>query len=164
MHKFLMLVTADMPCKIIPLDGKDYLQCYYVTEEQDGTQYWLLRFLRDYSEGVFHSNPWAAESHILTGWYIEERIVGNTSTNLYLERGQMNFITQVEVNTWALMIVGPERKDEWFFIDEHGNKTIMKTSAPDWWKECKTRDGKEPSACFISVELIKDALKVEQTK
>jgi len=37
------------------------------------------------------------------------------------------------------MIVRPERLEEWFFIDESGNKQYMDTSPIDWYLNCKTR-------------------------
>lgn len=157
LHEQLLHITFHLPCKTIAINGEDYLQRYYLGE-QLGYQYWLHRFLRNDSERHLHSHPWSAISTIICGSYTEER----SSTKLKYMPGHKNNITPdtlhrivaVEPNTWTLMRVSPERLPEWYFIDDQGNKTPMRTSELDWHTKYKTRNGKLPSPNGALVSVI----------
>lgn len=147
-HEQLMLITATMPMKTIEVGGLPYLERYYIGTHPNGTQEWLHRFLRADSERHLHSHPWDADSTILCGSYFEEsqRSHGNQFKVWYREGMQnmiscdkMHRIVDVEPNTWTHMRVYAGREPVWYFIDDNGVKTEMKTSPIDWWKDCKPR-------------------------
>ena len=147
-HEQLMLITRTMPMRTIEVCGKPYLERYYVGQDAHGNQEWLHRFLRADSEEHLHSHPWDADSTILYGDYLEEvqlsqgnkitihRTAGNTNV---ITVGKLHRIVDVEQNTWTHMRVYAGREPVWYFIDDDGVKTEMKTSTVDWWKDCKPR-------------------------
>jgi hypothetical protein len=146
-HKQLMLITGSMPMKAIQVNGEDYLQRYYAGEA-NGEQHWLHRFMRADSERHLHSHPWWAKSTILCGWYREECLNkdGRKYESDFFE-GDINSISpdrvhrivQVMPNTWTHMVVFSERREEWHFIDDDGNKEIVRSSPLDWWRSCGPR-------------------------
>jgi len=143
MHDLLMLLTANYPMKTIEILGEPYLERYHVKTDEDGTQHWLHRFLRNDSERHQHSHPWEARSKILCGSYLEDRSGAHTlyqagMTNLIMPE-TMHRIVEVEPNTWTYMRVLPGRAVSWAFIDDSGARTPMATSPEDWWKDCKVR-------------------------
>ncbi len=152
MHQFLLTITATMPMKTIPIGGKDYLQRYFVSEYEDGSQDWLHHFLTADGDRHVHSHPWKATSRILSGGYSEIRQINGEQYQFNYIAGSINEIEpntlhriiSVEPNTWTLMHVEAHRLDDWFFIDDEGNKEIMQASKPDWWREHQTRTGLAP--------------------
>ena len=157
MHDQLMRITFHLPCKTIAINGEDYLERYYLGE-QLGDQYWLHRILRNDSERHLHSHPGTATSTIICGSYTEQRDTGK----IHYKAGRKNNIgphtlhriIAVQPNTWTLMQVSPGRLPEWFFIDDNGNKTPVKTSPTDWHTECRTRIGKIPAPTRALVSVI----------
>ena len=147
-HDILMILSATLPMKRIMVNDELYLERYHVKNDQDGTQHWLHRFLRNDSERHMHSHPWHAVSKVIYGSYTEDvrRVDGSIlersykvgDTN-YIPEDKIHRIITVAPNTWTYMIVRPERLDQWFFIDEKGNKHCMQTSPADWYLSCKTR-------------------------
>lgn len=167
MHDDLMHLTFHLPCKTIAINDEDYLERYYLGE-QLGAQYWLHRFLRNDSERHLHSHPWTATSTIICGSYTEQRTSGKVRykaghTNL-ISPETIHRIVSVEPNTWTLMRVDQGRLPEWFFIDDSGNKTFVKTSPTDWHTSHKTRAGKEPSSTSALTSAMKMLLEREQLK
>lgn len=158
MHDLLMNITFYLPCKTIAINDEDYLQRYYVGE-QLGFQFWLHRFLRNDSERHLHSHPWSATSTIICGSYTEQRAAGKVrympGHKNQIGPDTLHRIISVEPNTWTFMVVSPARLPEWFFIDDNGNKTHMKTSPKDWHTEYKTRNGKTPNPSGALVSLVK---------
>ena len=147
-HEQLMLITATMPMKTIEVGGLPYLERYYIGTLPNGDQEWLHRFLRADSEPHLHSHPWDADSTILCGTYCEEVQRSNCHKfKIWHHEGRQNIITtykihrvvDVEPNTWTHMRVYAGREPVWYFIDDNGVKTEMKTSPIDWWKDCKPR-------------------------
>jgi hypothetical protein len=148
MHELLMLATAKMPMKAIDVNGP-YLQRYFWKENEDGSQMWLHRFLRDDTERHLHSHPGTALSTILTGSYVEET---PDCLNTYwvgefnvLSRDKWHRIISIEPNTWTLMHVQKDwlEAEDWYFRDHYGNQTRMPSSPADWWKDCSPRSSIE---------------------
>lgn len=146
-HEQLMLITRTMPMKTIQVNGDDYLERYFVGE-LNGTQEWLHRFLRADSERHLHSHPWDADSTILCGWYREEVRRSNGENHLIewgcgdkniITAGKIHRVFDVMPNTWTHMRVYPGREPHWYFIDEDGVKTEMRTSELDWHKKYQPR-------------------------
>lgn len=147
-HEQLMLITKFMPMKTIQVNDEDYLQRYYVGQNEHGDQDWLHRFLRSDSERHLHSHPWHADSTILCGWYVEQvRKENGTTVETEWHEGDVNTITpgrihrivDVQPNTWTHMRVYAGREPSWFFINDDDEKQEMKTSPVDWWKSCGVR-------------------------
>lgn len=73
---------------------------------------------------------------------LSEKIISagefNQITPTYLHR-----IIDVLPNTWTYMKVSPERIDDWFFIDDEGNKKFMKSSSADWYTNYPTRESSQ---------------------
>lgn len=148
-HESMMALTADMPCKTIEINGEKYLERYFAHQLADGTQVWYHRFLRNDAERHRHVHPWCALSKILVGFYVEElrsetqgvirliRSVGDKN-NIWFDTEHR--IVEVQPNTWTQMIVAPERRPTWYFIEEDGTKTEMPTSPFEWSKDFKARD------------------------
>lgn len=146
-HEQLMLITKHMPMKTIPVNGEDYLQRYYVGQNEYGDQDWLHRFLRSDSERHLHSDPGHADSTILCGWYAEEvKGIHSTFRKTWYE-GDVNAIVperihrivDVQPDTWTHMRVYAGRAEHWYIIDDNGVKTQMDASPVDWYKQCKPR-------------------------
>ncbi len=144
-HDLLMLLTANMPMKVIQVNDQDYLERYYVNTDLDGTQHWLHRFLRSDSERHLHSHPWEAESTILCGWYREQypdmEVLRKQGDVNHINPDTLHRIVDVKPDTWTYMKVYPGRSDNWFFIGDDGAKTPMRTSEPEWWKAYPCRGG-----------------------
>lgn len=147
-HDHMMALTEKMPMKIIPINGRDYVQRYYGGTDSGGVQTVFHRFLTEDSERHFHSHPWSAVSRIICGLYLEESLIGAVKmVNAYapgdinrIKFDTLHRIIAVKPNTWTRLLIKPARLPEWFFIDDEGNKQFMKTSPIDWWMDCKTRE------------------------
>lgn len=48
-------------------------------------------------------------------------------------------IAAVNDETWTAVLVNKSRLPKWFFKDEHGDLTDVKSSDRDWWKDYKVR-------------------------
>lgn len=48
-------------------------------------------------------------------------------------------IAAINNDTWTAVIVKPQRLPKWFFKDDDGDLSDMKSSPRDWWKNYKTR-------------------------
>ena len=147
-HTTLMILTAKLPMKTIEIDGEPYLQRYHVYNDEDGTQHWLHRFLRNDSERHLHSHPWSATSMILCGGYTaqESDYSGHKVFRNYYAGGineinenTLHRISSVQPDTWTSMTVYAGRLPQWYFIGDEGNKKLMDTSPEDWWKDCGIR-------------------------
>jgi hypothetical protein len=71
-HEKLMVFTKYMPMKQINIDGKPYLQRYYVGTFMDGPDLWLHRILTGDGERHLHSHPFNFSTSMLAGAYTEE--------------------------------------------------------------------------------------------
>jgi hypothetical protein len=69
MQNDLLKITAHMPCKIIPVDGQNYLARYYAGTRPDGTDAIVHRFLSADGDRHLHNHPWQGTSYILNGGY-----------------------------------------------------------------------------------------------
>lgn len=144
MHELLKQLTADLPMKIIPIDGKPYLERYFVGFDEKGNQMWLHCILRSDSERWLHTHPFKCMSTIVHGWYREQH---KTVEKVY-EQGDVNRITENTLhriteameNTWSYLVVEPGRAETWKFIDANGSEKVMKSSGEDWYLKHKNRE------------------------
>lgn len=156
----LLRLTASRPMRLISIKGEPYLERYHMLS-LGKLQVWLHHFIRNDAEPHVHDHPWSALSVILTAGYAEEvaepvptpgggrptlrrHIRQFTAPALNLITGRhMHRITEVERDTWTLMIVSPRHGRGWFFYDD-GPEGIRRrqpfASTPDdWWRTAGTR-------------------------
>lgn len=162
-HKNMMDLTADMPMKLIQIDGKPYLERYFAGR-YIGFDIWLHRFLSADGDRHLHNHPFRSESAVLCGLYREdggsgevwreggklgqwgEKIIqGNNIAWLkadtsIIDAHHWHRIVEVDPNTWtALRVYHKGRIPYWFFIDDEGNNQPMPSSGNDWWHGLPTR-------------------------
>lgn len=131
-------ITRNRPMKTIVVNGAPYMERHYMGGAF-GYQVWLHRFLRADSERHLHSHPWTAMSIVLAGWYVEQLPGGyNLRSALGLPAmitpQRQHRIYSAEPGTWTLMVVGPKRLPNWYFIDDQGSRIEVVTSPADWYK------------------------------
>ena len=71
-NRLLYRLTANMPARLIKLDGRPYLERYYVGR-LFGVTFYLHRFVSIDSERHLHNHPWGwGRALVLCGGYDEE--------------------------------------------------------------------------------------------
>lgn len=157
-RKLLFKLSGSLPCRLINLDNKPYLERYYVGQ-LFGVMFYLHRFVSPDSERHVHNHPWCwGRALILAGSYIEERAIdlsprASESGAVTYER-RVRFWNKVNGNTfhrvknaapetWTLFIHG--KRDDvkgWGFLESMGDLGTMFRpywSAPfRWWDEAPT--------------------------
>lgn len=72
MNRLLYRLTANTPARLIKLDGRPYLERYYVGR-LFGVTFYLHRFVSSDSERHLHNHPWGwGRALVLSGGYDEE--------------------------------------------------------------------------------------------
>lgn len=98
----------------------------------DGISLVLHHFHRSDSTTKLHNHGWSwGLSLILTGGYVEEKLVGNKVTRRKLKPFSLNFIRPsefhrvelLENDAWTLFLRGPRLK-EWFYKDRYTHETL----------------------------------------
>lgn len=141
----LIALSHTLPVKTIDIDGKPYLERYYIGTQPDGTQCWLHHFLTADGDRHLHNHPWDATSTVLSGGYTERLFNDHTEDyspgdQNHIPAGKLHQIIHVQPGTWTFMQVGPARAEHWYFIDEAtGQLDPMRTSSPDWHKGYKSK-------------------------
>lgn len=135
--RLLYRLTANLPCRLISLDGAPYLERYLLARLGPLTVY-LHRFVAPDGDEEVHDHPWRALSVVLAGGYFEERAAldGEAGLRVRLRRVRWaNWITQqalhriarIEPETWTLFIVGRRRKGWGFMrrVEHEGDVALM---------------------------------------
>lgn len=131
--KLLYEYTANLPARLIDINGKPYLERYLVARV-GGLRIYLHRFVRDDSERAVHDHPWRwACAFVLAGRYKERLATMDDPTvgHLYKHRWVRWFnwisprtrhqIVSVRPETWTLFITGKRIKGWGFYQHiEHG--------------------------------------------
>lgn len=154
MANSLELLKLTMPCKTIAINNKPYLNRFFISQDDKGTQEWLHEYVCADSEPHLHSHPWKAISTVLSGGYIEERIgedgakksrfCGLGAVNM-IEAKSTHCITKVFPFTWTLMRVDAQRKPNQIIT---GNQTPQPRCSADWWQTARTLNGERPIIFF----------------
>ena len=120
-NRLLYRLTASMPARLIKLDGRPYLERYYVGR-LFGVTFYLHRFVSSDSERELHNHPWTwARALVLCGGYDEEAVtdlsanaVDGCVTTLRRVRlwnringNHFHRIVAVSPGTWTLFFHGP---------------------------------------------------------
>lgn len=127
--RILYALTARLRCRHIAIDGKPYLERYYVGKFCGWTAY-LHRFISSDDERQVHDHPWTTSlALILAGGYLEERVTalcpdyGWLSVFRTMFPGRVNVIRQRDFHritrpkpeTWTLFMHGPRVKSWGFY-------------------------------------------------
>ena len=156
LNRLLYRLTANLPCRLIPLPSGPYLERYYVGQVFGWTLY-LHRFVRADSERHLHNHPWwHGFAVVLTGWYVESRAVDfmhrlqpfqmiteEHTVRWYnrVDGNTLHRITDVKPGTWTLFCHGQRARVRmgsasvpkgWGFI-ERGEFKPATPSQSDWW-------------------------------
>lgn len=101
LNALLFKLTKRLKCRLIKLDGKPYMERYYVGQ-LFGVTFYLHRFVSADSERHIHNHPWRrSASLILTGSYLEE-----IATDLCAHAGPSGCVTEVRRVRWFNWIPG----------------------------------------------------------
>lgn len=127
-RRYLYRLSGRLPCRLITLHDKPYLERYHVGTLL-GCRIYLHRFVRSDTERHVHNHPWRwAASLVLAGSYIEERAphdepsIGYVSTFRqvtlfnWITRSTRHRVTGVQPETWTLFTTGP-RDGGWGFYE-----------------------------------------------
>lgn len=173
MNRLLYHLTAKMPARLIKLDGRPYMERYYVGQ-LFGVTFYLHRFVASDSERHLHNHPWTwGRALVLAGHYIEECVTDlspNAPGGCVVERRHVGWWNRVDGNhfhrlswvkpgTWTLFFhgkrarVGPNHRAKgWGFLELLDHYVVFQRfisasgSGPGWWLTAPTGEnvGREP--------------------
>lgn len=168
LRRVLYRYTATRPCRIIRIEGRPYMERYFVATVGRYTVY-LHRFLNADDERYVHDHPWAcARALILCGGYCEERLLycdpvaGWASRLRRFFPGRINTIkardfhrlTSMQPETWTLFWHTPRCK-RWGFLQQTDAGTLhvadpVPPGIATWWGSAPRGDasGREPLPCM----------------
>lgn len=149
-------IARGRPCKVIYSGETPYLIRIYMSHDERGGRTYLHKFLTSDGERWLHNHPFHAETEILSGGYVEERIkilchiepgvykLWHTEGEAFAITGDtFHRIVSVEPNTWTLFKHGPHYK-YWGFLEWSDGKMVLHNPFPqsggsEWWLEpgCK---------------------------
>lgn len=166
-NKFLYWLTARLPCRLIKIEDRPYLERYYLGHLL-GVTFYLHRFVSSDSERHVHNHPWRrGVALVLTGGYIEERAfdlcpAANVAGCISRYR-RVRWLNRVDANTfhrihnakpgtWTLFCHGARAKvgsslKGWGFLQQQSGPGVAATgtlfipypSTPEpWWEDAKT--------------------------
>lgn len=158
MNRLLYRLTANMPARLIKLDGRPYLERYYVGQ-LFGVTFYLHRFVSSDSERHLHNHPWTwGRALVLAGAYDEESVTDLTPAAPdgcmttwrrirfwnRVDGNHFHRIAWVRPGTWTLFFhgrraqVGPDLVPKgWGFLERRGDLVAFQrfpTSRQAWWK------------------------------
>lgn len=128
-RKLLYKLTGRLPCRLIKVDDKPYMERYYVGRVFGVTAY-LHRFVQGDGDRHVHDHPWDwSLGWVLAGGYEEERLTGFDPAGGWQQKtrrvrwwrpnfiGRRTFhrITEPEPETWTLFLHGRKTKG-WGFL------------------------------------------------
>ncbi len=150
--KTLFKQTKNLPCRLIKVKNKAYLERYYAGSFL-GLTFFLHRFLSSDGDRFVHDHPWKwAVAFILTGGYREERMrhldpeTGWVSSYHKLFPGKINIIKADDFHrilepkheTWTLF-VHSKRIKNWGFLQFNAEKKEIVYSQTEKEDVKKTR-------------------------
>lgn len=157
MKRLLFKLSGYLPCRIIDIDDKPYLERYYLFSVL-GREFYLHRFVSGDGDRNLHDHPWDFSfSLVLTGSYDEvvQKYFCPKSLGILkkrkLKRGRFNIIkgskfhqiVSAEPETWTLFVTGKRIKDWGFLKTYKGIKAVFYTQPystganRDWQKRAK---------------------------
>jgi len=151
-NKVLLKQTENLPCKIIEINGKPYLERYFVGHNAAGDQLWLHHFLTADGERHHHSHPWHATSEILTGGYCEETLTLHSSPELPEILGAAG--TSIFDWLWANNTTARIKNERWFLAGDKNHitpSTLHRITEvkPNTWSALTVSSARAASWFFI---------------
>lgn len=74
LRRWLYAITAKRPCRLIDVEGRPYLERYYLGKFF-GVTFYLHRFIHGDGDRDVHDHPWRLSvAMVLAGGYVEERV------------------------------------------------------------------------------------------
>ncbi|MAX54470.1 MAG: hypothetical protein CL537_02970 [Alcanivoracaceae bacterium] len=158
--RILYRLTANRPTRLIKIEGKPYMERYFIGQLLGLTIY-LHRFVRDDHERSLHNHPWNhAVSLVLTGRYSEHHApharwvehdqviaieqIRKVSWFNHITRATLHRIAQVKPETWTLFI-HTDWQHHWGFLKRlgmdwpHYEYRIYRSDLPrKWWLDAPT--------------------------
>ena len=112
--RFLYRLTGWLRCRVIRGNhGEPYLERYHLFRLPGGGGAYIHRFLDSDPDRGLHDHPWQrAFGLVLSGGYLEQRLVNDEVTERTLGPGRMNRLTGSDFHR----IVLPERREAWTFF------------------------------------------------
>ena len=166
-NKLLFKLSARLPCRHIRVDGKPYLERYYLGQ-MFGATFYLHRFLSSDKEHHTHNHPWGwGRALVLRGGYDEEVATDLTTSSAdgYLSEtrrvrwwnrvdgSHFHRIANAKPGTWTLFFHGPRAKVDrghvtqlkgWGFLSRGDHCVTFTPYAPGpsegagWWLTAPT--------------------------
>ena len=143
-HEAMKAKTQGMPRKTVSVNGRPYLTRFYGGIDANGCDVWYHNFLASDGDRHLHNHPFTATSNIICGGYLEEietpdgivdRLRVQRSEAATIGPSTWHRIKAVMPETWTIMQIERGRRVPfWFFIEQDGSYTAVKSSPPDWWK------------------------------
>lgn len=148
LKRLLFWISGYLPCRLIDVAGKPYLERYSLLRFENGTRVHLHRFVASDDDRFVHDHPWRwAVAVILSGGYTEERMDCLHLTEGWWVRlrkmfplrinvirgGDFHRVTNPKVDTWTLFIHGPKVKP-WGFLsltEVDGKSAVLYTQSQD---------------------------------
>jgi hypothetical protein len=166
-NKLLFKLSARLPCRHIRVDGRPYLERYYLGQ-MFGATFYLHRFLSSDPERHTHNHPWGwGRALVLRGGYDEEVATDLTTSSAdgYLSEtrrirwwnrvdgSHFHRIANAKPGTWTLFFHGPRAKVDrghvtqlkgWGFLSRGDHCVTFTPYAPGpsegagWWLTAPT--------------------------
>lgn len=151
--RLLYKLSSRLPCRLIKLEDRPYMERYYVGRAF-GVTFYLHRFVSSDSEKHLHNHPWGwGRSVILTGGYVEEKAIdlcptagpSGCVTEMVARRwyntvdgNTFHRIHNAKPETWTLFFHGERLPGKgWGFLTAFDQRTVFipfKSKTTDWWK------------------------------
>ena len=130
LNKLLFLLTARLPCRLIPIEDRPYLERYSLGK-LFGVTFYLHRFVGQDAERHVHDHPWEwARAIVLSGWYEEELVRALDINHGWISQiriirwynriteGTFHRITHTAPGTWTLFFHGAREDRTWGFLEK----------------------------------------------
>jgi len=129
-RELLYKLSGELPCRLIKIDDRDYLERYYIGK-LFGFTFYLHRFVAPDGERKVHDHPWrTAFSVVLAGSYVEEWVQwmdltaeGGWSAKMrrirwfnWIPGHRFHRVANAEPETWTLFVHGGRVKG-WGFLN-----------------------------------------------
>lgn len=158
-NRLLYRLTSRLPCRLIQVEGRPYLERYYLGQLL-GATFYLHRFVSSDRERHTHNHPWGwGRALVLCGGYDEEVATDLSSAapeGYVVETRRVRFwnlvngshfhrIANAEPGTWTLFFHGPRarvgiRQKGWGFLHKEGECAVYVPFQPGrgegsgWWR------------------------------
>lgn len=138
LNRFLFRNTSKLPCRLIEVGNKPYLERYYLGQLL-GVTFYLHRFVSSDSERHTHNHPWKyGGAVILSGGYTEERFVDMCPG---LESG---YLSKLRRRRWFNRVDGrtfhrihDAKPGTWTLFFHGRRQRVFDSKTPAWAAPCK---------------------------